>query len=666
MATLNIGGRKVTVDDGFLKLSPAEQNAAVEEISTSLGVKPDAPSAPPDKYRQAAIEERDAMKAKGIDTGAGLTRRLAQGATFGGADEVMAALSTPFEMVKRGTFDPREGYNYAKARENLIVEDARKNTGLAGDIAEIGGGVVTGAGLARGGLTLAQPGMGFAGRAAAAAGEGAGYGGISGALEGEGMEGRLKGAAKGAAVGGAIGGALPVVGAGASALAAPIISNIRARINPTGVAESQFVRAVTESGRPVADLEREIAQAAAEGQGVYTAADALGNAGQRMLSGVSRSPGVGRQQVVEFLENRQAGQGRRVANALAEGFDSPLTAAQTEARMTAARDAIANAEYGAVRRDAMPVDPTSAIARIDETLAPYGVPHNIDANDSVAASLARLRSRLTDNRYVNNDFNAVQRVRGDLSDEIEQARRSGAGNKARLLGGVLRELDASLENASAGFRQANANYAQASRNIDAIEAGRNASMRGRTEDTLPAFAALTPEGQAAFRTGYVDPHIATTQGAALGVNKARPFLNDAFATEAGVMAPGNALMQRRLGRENAMFETRRQATGGSQTADNLADQAALGVDPSLIASLLHGNFVQAGTNALRSVGNGLNGNTPEVRRVLAELLLDRGASPGIGSVVQRVQDMTEGRRRVIAALMSGGLGGAGEYAAQRR
>lgn len=45
MATLNIEGRKVSIDDGFLKLSPDEQNATVEEIAKSLGAgQPKAPS----------------------------------------------------------------------------------------------------------------------------------------------------------------------------------------------------------------------------------------------------------------------------------------------------------------------------------------------------------------------------------------------------------------------------------------------------------------------------------------------------------------------------------------------------------------------------------------------------------------------------------------------
>jgi hypothetical protein len=40
MATLDIAGRKVTVDDGFLSMSPDQQNATVEEIAASLGPAP--------------------------------------------------------------------------------------------------------------------------------------------------------------------------------------------------------------------------------------------------------------------------------------------------------------------------------------------------------------------------------------------------------------------------------------------------------------------------------------------------------------------------------------------------------------------------------------------------------------------------------------------------
>ena len=59
------------------------------------------------------------------------------------------------------------------------------------------------------------------------------------------------------------------------------------------------------------------------------------------------------------------------------------------------------------------------------------------------AALAQIRSRLTNGKANLNDFAAAQRVRGDLADMVQFAAQSGQGNKARLLRGVLRELDGS-------------------------------------------------------------------------------------------------------------------------------------------------------------------------------------------------------------------------------
>jgi hypothetical protein len=135
---------------------------------------------------------------------------------------------------------------------------------------------------------------------------------------------------------------------------------------------------------------------------------------------------------------------------------------------------------------------------------------------------------MTDGHSTLSDFTALQRVRGDLSNALQSAVQSGQGNRARLLRGVLREVDQALENASEGYLAANQRFAEASRNVEAVPTGRAAATRGRTEGTLPAFGAITPEGQAAFRTGYADPLIA--DGSA-GVNKAREPLNDAIRTE---------------------------------------------------------------------------------------------------------------------------------------
>jgi hypothetical protein len=312
MATFELSGP----DGSKYRVDAPDENAAMQSFRKLTGTT--APAA--DKYQQAAQEEAASLKAKGINTGGtggGLIRQGMQGATFGGADEIMAGLSTPLEMIKHGTFDPREGYNYAKARENLIMDEARKKNGMLGAAAEVGGAVLSGGGLANAGMTLARPGMGMASRIGAGAAEGAGYGAVSGALDGgDSFSDRFAGAGKGALVGGLVGGGIPAAGALGGAVVGPIASNIRARYNPGGVADSQLARALMESGQSGPAVEGAIRQAAQEGQGGFRVADALGNSGQRMLSTVARAPGAGRQQTVDFLEARQAGQGRRVSNAL--------------------------------------------------------------------------------------------------------------------------------------------------------------------------------------------------------------------------------------------------------------------------------------------------------------------------------------------------------------
>lgn len=631
---------------------------------------------PPDKYQQAAIDERNTIFPKvrslsdlvtggegAAPTGdAGYTRRLIHGATLGADSTILAGLQTPLEMFKRG-IGPKEGYNYAKAREDQIMGDARKNTGALGTAAEVLGGGVSGAGLARGGLTMARflaPEAGLLARTGASAADAAGLGAFSGAMEGNGLEERGKNALKGAALGGLVGGVLPPVFAVGGAALSPVISNIRARVNPQGFAQSQVARGVSESGMTPQEIADSVSRAAAEGQGMFTAADAMGNAGQRMLSTTARAPGQARTDVVNFLEGRQAGQGRRVANSLAEGFDAPQTAAQTEARLTTQRGAAADAEYGAVRSASNPVDLVGTINHLDRIIGTRPGQVLTPANDSVEAALTPFRQRLA--RVNPDDFEAVQRIRGDMADAAQSAVQAGQGNRARLISGAVRQLDTAMENASSGFRQANRNFAQASRDIEAVNTGRQAATRGRTEDIIPEFQAQSPAGQGAYRSGYVDPLIQQAQGAAFGANKARPLINDAFQAEAGAMAPGNPLMQRRIGREDTMFQTRNAAMGNSKTVENLADDAAMSVDPHLIGQVLFGNWSGALRSVVASGSNALSGNTPAVRQAVADILLTRGGNVNAAQFQRMLDETVQRIQRVQQMAQSMGRGAAGGLA----
>jgi hypothetical protein len=149
---------------------------------------------------------------------------------------LLAAAQTPLEMLRRGTLNPVDGFNYALARESKILKDARENTGALGTAAEVLGGGVSGGGLANAGVTAAgvlPAGAGLIPRSLAA--DASALGGFAGANEGNSLEERLANAGKGALGGMVAGGAFPTVGLIAKGVASPVISNVRAWGQPRGL-----------------------------------------------------------------------------------------------------------------------------------------------------------------------------------------------------------------------------------------------------------------------------------------------------------------------------------------------------------------------------------------------------------------------------------------------
>lgn len=547
--------------------------------------------------------------------------------TFGGADELSAGLNSAIGVGQGNTLGERYAKNL-QAERDIDKSDYENRFGyrLAG---QIGAGILGGAGLARAGLSLsanaANRGANLARLAGASATEGALLSGVHGFGTGEGVQDRIKKMIMGSVMGLGVGAAAPLVAAGVSAAARPIM----ARINPERYANAAINNAVQRSGMTADDVVNQLRAAHADNQPVFSVADALGNSGQRTLSTVARNPHNQRQNVVDFLTMRQAGQGRRIANALAEGFDAPQTAAQTQAAMTAARNAAADTAYAAARNQAGPVNITGALRVIDDVLSPganrVASPASNIADDSIEGALRSVRNRLATNNNTLTDFSSILRVKQEVDDMIGAAVRAGANNKARMLTNVRNALDESLSASSAPYAAARNQFAQQSRAIDAIQDGTNASQRGRFEDTIPAFQRMTPEQQQAFRVGYADPLIAQTQQAATGVNKARPLINDATAAEFPVFAAPNQAnrLGQRLSREQRMFETMNQALGGSRTADNIADAADLSrLDPSIMQNLLRGRPVQAATDAIVRLLSGARGETPAVIERMARVLIE--------------------------------------------
>lgn len=218
MATLNIGGQRVTVDDSFLSMTPEQQNAAVEEISGSLGrVAPEARASIPS-------EQTPLPGSSGALTAATLGSR--QGLTFNFGDEIMAALTTPIEMgigAWKGTDDGKgigqrisDAYGRGLEQERALQSRAQAQNPVSYGVGNVAGGLTTSGQLLKGGATLLKGGGSTASMIGRGAAEGGLYGAVAGAGEGEGAEERGWKALKGGAIGGAAGGSL---GAIAGALA---------------------------------------------------------------------------------------------------------------------------------------------------------------------------------------------------------------------------------------------------------------------------------------------------------------------------------------------------------------------------------------------------------------------------------------------------------------
>lgn len=679
----------VTAPNGATVQFPdGTDHATINGVMTQ-NFAPDAKAAaapPPDKFQQAAIDEAKANPA--IDDQAGYTRRLVHGVTLGADSTISAGINAPIEAIKRGV-GLGEGYNYAKAREDRIMDKSRENTGVLGSAAEMLGGAVTGGGLAKGGITAARalaPEASLFARSAASAADAGGIGAVSGFNEGNGLAERATNAAKGLGTGLAIGGALPGAMALTKGVTAPIFANIKARANPEGFANSQVARAVSESGQSPSQLGRIVEDANAAGQPMVLA-DALGNPGQRMLSTVTRAPGTGRTEAVQFLNNRQAGQGERVGQILDEGLGAGGTARQTTEQLTAR----ARAESAPLYREALEKQPVwndRMQQFFNDPATAQGLKEGVGVQRLESLASGR---KFEPNDYAITNFNAagdplisgvpnmrtINLIKKGWDQMLEKYRDPMTGRlvldeKGRALDNVRKSFLSEVDGLNPKYAEARAAYAGPAQVREAVDTGAQAATaRGRATDNIARFEALTDPSKQGYRTGYADTRVAKIESAPQGTNAVRPLTSqkaqqelEALSLHQGPVAPGRAApMQQRLNNEQTMFETRHQALGNSKTTENFADDAAMAVDPHLIGNIISGNWHGAIRNVLSAGHTALTGNTPAVRAAVGRILLDQGVNPAnlqaaIGQTVARIQFIQNLSRNV-------GRGAAGALAVNR-
>lgn len=575
---------------------------------------------------------------------AGATR----GGTFAFSDEAAAAFNAA--VPGKGTVRERFDFGLASARafEDAAREE-RPGTFLASEIA---GGLGTAAGTAP--LAAANTGLGLVGRGAAL---GTAEGALYGVGRGEGEE-RLQTGAQDAIVGGLLGAAAPVV-VGAAKKGVDAMRGVSGALTDAASpsrARSVVADTVRRSGRSVDDIADEVAAAQRLGQTDFRAVDAMGDAGARRLGSLARSNDDVSSEIVEFLERRQAGQGERVAGVVEDAFETGGdTAATRAAALDAARTDAANVNYAAARANARPVNLNNAIGKIDELMNRNPIlGESALTQTEIGRRLAAIRGQLQAGGEQLIDFDQVLNVKQDLGAEI--GRISRRGDKVPPdLAAVYAELDRALEGASDAYRLANDEFRRASGVIDAIDEGdRMARPGARAGDTVPRIQGMTDGQRAAARVGYANRPLARIEAnTSPTANVAKYFDSDKVRAETGAMLVNPDRFQRQIANEMAMWNTQNRAIRGSQTARNIADDAALGDTIMNVGQGVRaaGNlqFGDAAASILRPVLDAAQGLNDATRREIAQALLSDNPREAM-NIALRSEMSADARRRLIEAI----------------
>jgi hypothetical protein len=633
-----------------------------------------AAAAPPklDKYQQAAADElaRNPAIAGRTSGLGGYTQRVGMGIPW--SDEMQAAAFTPIEMARHGTLDPREGYGYAKARENLINTKARENTaGVGGTLAELTGALATGAGVLGAGTRTGAVTVPYLNRTIPAGvanyganvGRAAGFGVVAGAGEGDTLEDRAKHALIGGALGTGLGATLPAV-APAFGVAARFLQMPRLR-DPEKIATEQVAKVARDAGVSMDELANRLAAARAAGQSDYTVADALGKEAQRKLAGVAKVPGPARERITDVLTARDLNMPERVGGEVGRKLGAPHTA--EEASNALIEQAGANAAPLYRQAERVPTWNETIQRIIEDPIAQQGLRHGVE--------LQRLRSLGTDRPFNPTDamitgFNqagdavitgvpnaqTLHTLKVGLDRMIEgeinpQTRRLTARGQA--IDGVRQRLLEQMDTENPMYREARATFAGPMQVNTAVQFGQQMPTHGRAADNIRHFDQMNPPAQQGVRIGYADKVRGDIERTGNFPNILREKSQKGQQELERLSPYGPATLREFLAREEQMQRTSRHALGGPATAENLADMAqtpggseALG----LAGNVVGGNLMGAVRNAAELAKRVGTGESEAQRSAIARALLAN--EPDAVAAMQARIAQHELRRRGVNPFVS--------------
>lgn len=527
MPTLTINGHDVDVGDEFLKLSPEQQNATVDEIAHSMGALPK----PAQNTAPSIVEGTGRGIATGVPILGGLANKL-DAATNATLAPALNGLFSPNQQLN-GNWAQR--YQQALAVQNGADQQFAERHPVTNTAAQIAGGIGSGLGATAKGLTLAGK-FGTAGltgargllaRAGLAAAENSAIGGADAATRGGNV---LHGAGIGAAMGaggaaaqsigrsdwlGQISRALAGVGIGAAggAAGAELDGGDPLGAAMTGAAAGAGGEAANAAAKPMAGATRVFDKEAGETKAdrIFsareTAAEKIANALARegttdtdlsnrlgtmgknatlmdvsptlaqMAGAIGTEPGRGQSYLRKATDNREAESGQRVSNLVSDamgprGDGDALISALDDERRAAASPLYEKALATPVQDS----DELQAVMGTDAFKRAIPTAERLAQNEgrSLYARDQKGNMRLDTGNMTLQDLHYIQRA---MQDHITEAR-PGLGIKdnelSRSINNVRQNLLGQMDEMSPEYQQARSIYAGTSRVRDAYDEGLNA------------------------------------------------------------------------------------------------------------------------------------------------------------------------------------------------
>lgn len=660
MPTLDIEGRKVKIGDDFLKLSPDEQNATVEEIARSIGSTPQ-PEAVPVAAQAAAPAPAEGPPKTGLqklrEAISGPTRVLENGFLMGLGDRARAGMDA---IIGNGSY----GENLK--REQGQTEQFNAANPIAGPIAETVGNIMTPVGV----LGAAAKGATLGARSLYAAGAGAGLGGVQGFTNSKDwtnvpqtVQDTAQGTLLGAGIGGAMPGAARVIGAGYNAAANAI------RGNAEGMSRGASRHLVDAM---VADTPQAVQARLAQLGPDATLADA-GPAFLGKAQGASLNSDEGRSVLQGALTSRNAETNQRImgdVNRALGPAEDPQTVTNT---IRGYRSEVDGRNYPAAFANSPPVNPSNVVAELGQML-----PNSVGME---ARALENLRGMLMvehNGRLMpQSNPQILHKIKGELDNVIEYDA-PGLGLPAAALSrqqGALRHLrgmlNETLEQQVPGYLQANRVSAGLARRGDAVELGTQYLGNGKTTASpgrfTHEFQQLEPGEQIAFAKGSrgeIERKLGTKANDLVALQselQGEGGWNTAKLATVHGQAAADELINS-VDRNRVFRDTYNKVVENSQTAQRTAAAQAMKPTPASETALINPNMTLTGLGAAgvkRALAATYGAIRPDQTRAfgeIAEALTRRGSSRD--ATTQAIIEALDRRRGNAAIAPAAGDRGA--------